>query len=162
MMRFPASFIELVWAQFIEIPWVSEKLKPTFSVSPCLDLPSTVNATFNGNKTTMLHLSIFVFVKNHTNSPLYLTEAFFRKPTRWRFAEHVTLSRQHIPAGEGCRILVSICLPKATYYPQKKENIGAILCIKANGIRKQRVKILLKNTTNQNSNAEESPRKAHR
>ena len=140
-------------------PWLSEKFKPTFSISPCQDLPSAIQATFNRNKTTALLLSVFVFVKNHTNAPLYLTEAFFRKPTRWRFAEHVTLSRQYIPAGEECQILVSVCLPKATYYPVKKENISAILCIKANGIRKQRVKIMLKNTTNQNSNTEEAFKK---
>ena len=143
------------------VPGFLEKLSPTFSVSSCPDLPSTIQTMFSRDTTTSLHLSIFIFVKNYTDRALYLTGAELRKPLKWRFAEHVTLSRQYIPAGESYRILVSVYLSKTTAYLAMRENISATLCLKVNGTRKKCVKVHLKNTTNQNSNLEQPVKKIY-
>lgn len=115
------------------ILWLSEKIRPTFSLSTCENLPSTFYATFNRDKPVNLHISFFVFVKNHTNKALYLTEAL-----------------QYVPARETCQIFVSVYLSKAKHYFVKKESIDATLCIKCNGSRKNHAKMNLQNITNKN------------
>ena len=65
------------------IPWFLEKHRLIFSVSR-KDYPSTIQATINEENTASPQLSTFIFVKNHADTVLYLTEAHFRMPTKWR------------------------------------------------------------------------------
>lgn len=52
------------------IPWFLEKHRLIFSVSPCKDYPSTIQATINEENTASPHLSTFIFVKNHADTVL--------------------------------------------------------------------------------------------
>jgi len=69
--------IELVWAQLIEIPWLSAKLKPTFSVSqnpPPIFLTTVVIGTAG------IQIEGFLSVKNHQENKLDFSGVTVKNP----------------------------------------------------------------------------------
>jgi len=82
-MEFLTAFVEPVWLWFTKkvVPWLSEKFRPTFSISQFPGLPSFVSSSF-ANEITHINISTFLSVTNHSDQKLYFTGASLRAP-KW-------------------------------------------------------------------------------
>jgi hypothetical protein len=148
-MEFLTAFVEPVWMWFTEkvVPWLSEKFRPTFSISQFPGLPSFVSSSF-ANEITHINISTFLSVTNHSDQKLYFTGASLRA-LKWGNVEHVTFSEKNTPAHENCRILLNIHLQRTDHYVLQEGEANATLCIEGNSHIKKRVRVRLKNVASQ-------------
>ncbi len=149
MIEFFTAFVEPVWLWFVEkaIPWLSEKFRPTFSVSQFPGPSSVVSSTFV-NEITHICISTRLSVTNKGSQKLYLTGASLKRP-KWGKVELVTFSGKNIP-GYGCdHIHLTINLQKTNHYVLQEGEAIATLRIEGNSHIKKRVRVRLKNAENQ-------------
>lgn len=146
MMGFLASFIESVWVWFTKkiVPWLSEKLNPTFSASEEKWRQSTVVASRQLDGTTLIHVDAFFSVTNHTSRELCLTGAYLKKPM-WGEVKTFRSFPEYIPAHKTLRLHAVIFIQKLTHYQLQGEYIKVVLYLESSNSRSKSVEITLKN-----------------
>lgn len=136
--------IELVWAQLIEIPWLSAKLKPTFSVSQNLP-PIFLTTVVIG--TAGIQIEGFLSLKNDQENKLDLSGVTVKDP-KLGTVEHFNFSPENIPGNEKRDIILTILLKNANPCILQEKEINTTLFIEGKCYIKKQVKIRLQNKSN--------------